>query len=225
MEFPQASKFAFVVKSTNARPPKTTEPELTIVASIRGKYKINEAASKLLGLKPGDYLTFINNEAQIEEIRQAYANGDEATVEAVDAEGGLDKLQVQWAIAKGWELLGADDQPIMTKKPLTKAESKALKEAGEVDEDGKVIAPSIPDHKGSRLSSKMKEVKIGMILEGTDSNNAPLLREGHPDDKHVVYSVSKEPLAFEFPNGTGSVEATVYLLEYNREEDKIEKNS
>ena len=225
MEFPQSSKFAFTVKSSTARPPKTTEPELTAIAGIKGKFKINEAASKLMGLKPHDYLAFISNEDQIIEIKEQYADGVEKVVAWVDEQGGLDKLEIQWAVAKGWELLDANDQPLTTKKPLTKAEAEALVAAGEVDEDGKAIAPDIAAKKGSRLSSKMKEVKTGMILEGTDSTNCPLLRKGHDEDKHVVYSVSPDAMRVEFPNGTGVVEADVYLINFNREEDKIERNS
>jgi hypothetical protein len=225
MEFPQSSKFAFTVKSTTARPPKTSEPELTAIAGIPGKYKINEAASKLLGLKPQDYLVFVNNEDQIEALKEAYADGDAEAVAYVDEAGGVDALELQWGICKGWPMLDANDNPLTAKKPLTNAEKKRLVEAGQVDEEGKPIAPEIPAIKGSRLSTKMKEVKVGMILEGTDSTNAPKLRESYDDDKHVVYAVNQEAVQGQFPNGTGAVDVDIYLIKFDRTEDKIERNS
>lgn len=230
MEFPQSSKFAFTVKSTTARPPKTTEPELTVIAGIKGKFKANEALSKLMGLKPHDYLAFISNEEQVIAVKEAYAdaeneNHDEA-VAFVEEVGGIDNLTVQWGIAKGWALLDANDNPLTTKKPLTKPEEKKLRDAGEVDEEtGKVIAPDIAAMKGSRLSSKMKEMKTGMILEGTDSTNCPELRKGVSEDKHAVYAVNPTPVKASFPNGTGAVDVDVYLIKADREEDKIERNN
>lgn len=225
MEFPKNSKYAFSVKSTSARPPKTDEPELHLIAGIKGKFKINEATSKLMGLKPYNYLAFVSNEDQIEEVKQAFADGDEETVAWVnEQEGGIDGLVPMWAIAKGWDLIDANGVPQTAKKPLTKAEAAKLVEAGEIDEDGKAIAPTIPARKGSRLASKMKEVKVGMILEGTDSTCAPALRKGHEDDKHVVFSVTKEAIAAEFPNGDTTVDVEVYPITFARTEQKIEKN-
>ena len=221
MEFP--SKFSFTVKSTTARPPKTTEPELTAVAGIKGKVKLNEAASKLLGLKPGDYLAFHSNEEQIEEIKAQYAEGE--VIDWVEEEGGVDALKTQWGISKGWELIDVNGIPIMTKKPLTLKEEKKLKAEGQVDENGKAIAPDIPSHKGSRLSSKMKELKSGMILECTDSTNAPALRSGYADNMHVVYSISEEPVEAEFENGSETVAVDIYLINFVREDAKIERSN
>jgi hypothetical protein len=224
MEFPKVgTKFAFTVKSTTARPPRTSEPELTVISGVKGKFKLNEAASKLLGLKPYDYLAFINNEDQLTEIREAYAAGVEEVVEEVDAEGGLDALKIQWAIAKGWAKLDANGVPQTTKKPLTNAEVAKLVAEGQVDENGKAIAPTISDYKGSRLASKMKEVKTGMILEGTDATNCPLLREGVSEDKHGVYAVNTEYATYDFENGNSTVSVDVYLISFKGEEDKIER--
>ena len=220
MEFP--SKFSFTVKSTTARPPKTTEPELTAVAGIRGKTKLNEAASKLLGLKPGDYLTFHSNEEQIDSIKEAYAAGE--VIDWVEDAGGVDALKIQWGISKGWELMDMNGLPIITKKPLTLKEEKKLRAAGQVDENGKVIAPDMPARRGSRLSSKMKELKSGMILECTDSTNAPALRAGYSDDMHVVYSINETPVAAEFENGSETVNVDIYLINFVREDVKVEKS-
>lgn len=225
MEFPKVGKFAFSVVSTTSRPPKTNDPELTIISGVKGKFKLNEAASKLLGLKPGDYLVFVNNEDAINATKEAYAAGVEEVVAEVDAQGGIDALKAQWAIAKGWAQLDINGVPQMTKKPLTNAEAEKLVKEGKVDEDGKAVAPLIPDYKGSRLASKMKEVKTGMILEGTDANNCPLLRENVSEDKHAVYAVSTEAIPFEFPNGNETVATDVYLIDYKGEEDKIERDS
>lgn len=224
MQFPNASKFAFSVKSTTARPPKTLEPEIAIVAGAKGKFKLNEAASKLLGLKPADYLVFINNEDQLDAIKAAYAEGDAEAVAWVEEQGGIENLKVQWAIAQGWPMLDINGNAVTTKKPLTNAEAAKLIEEGQVDENGKPIAPEIPAFKGSRLNSKMTDVKVGVILEGTDSNNTPVLRQGHPDDKHVVFSISKEPIATEFPNGNTSVDVNLFLIEFVRLDEKVEKN-
>lgn len=229
MKFAQSSKFAFNVKSTTLRPPKTSEPELTAIAGIKGKFKINEAASKAMGLKPYDYLAFVSNEDQIDLIKEAFADTNheshEDAVEFVNEVGGVENLSIQWGIAKGWPLLDANDNPLTTKKPLTKPEEKKLREAGQVDEDGKVIAPEIAAMKGSRLASKMKELKTGMILEGTDSTNCPLLRKVVAEDKHAVYSMNPSPVKVTFPNGSGSVDVDVFLITFDREDDKIERGN
>lgn len=223
MDFPK-SKFSFTVKSTSARPPKTTEPELTIIAGVKGKFKANEALSKLMGAKPGDYFTFINTEDQVAQMKEAYAAGDAEVVAEVDEMGGVDALVVQWGVAKGWELCDVNGIPLTIKKPLTNKEAALLVKEGQVDEEGKAIAPDVPAHKGSRLSTKMKEVKMGMILEGTDSTNAPALRDAYPDDKHVVYSVNSEAIPAQFDGGDGNmIDVPVYLIAYAREEDKIER--
>lgn len=224
MEFPKAGKFAFTVKSTTARPPKTSEPELTVIAGVKGKFKINEAASKLLGAKPGDYFVFINNEESIIALQEAYAAGVEEAVAEVDAQGGLDALTIQWAVAKGWPKVDMNGIVQMTKKPLTNVEAEKLVKEGVVDEDGKPIAPDMPDYKGSRLASKMKEVKSGMILEGTDATNCPLLRANVSDTEHAVYAISTEAIPFEFENGSEVVNADVYLINFKGTEDKIERN-
>jgi len=223
MEFPK-SKFAFSVKSTSARPPRTTEPELTIIAGVKGKLKLNEAASKLLGLKPYDYIVFVSTEDQVEALKERYANNDSEAIDIVNELGGLDALTVDWAITKGWEMLDANGQPLTAKKPLTNAEIKQYIQDGIVDENGKAVAPDMPAVKGSRLSSKMKEIKSGMILEATDSTNCPLLRANHPDDMHVVYAISKEGSSVTFENGNTTVDTIVYPIVFAREDKKIEKN-
>lgn len=224
MNFPTASKFVFSVKSTTARPPKTLEPELAIIAGIKGKFKMNEAASKLIGLKPADYLAFINNEDQLEAIKLGYAENDAECVAFVEEAGGLDKLETQWAIVKGWEMLDASGNPLTTKKPLTNVEVEQYIKAGKVDEDGKALAPEVSAYKGSRLASKTQEVRTGVTLEGADSTNCPALRQGYDDKMHVVYSVSKEGVPVQFPNGTGVVDVIAYPITFVRLDEKIEKN-
>ena len=222
MEFPK-SKFAFNVASTTARPPKTNEPEIHMVAAIKGKVKMNEAGSKVLGLRPADYLVFINNRDAIDALVEKAKAGDEAAIAEVEAAGGVDNLELTWAVCKGWIMKDSAGNELTTKKPLTKKEAAKLEAEGQVDENGKVIAPDMPLYKGSRLSTKMKDNKIGMILECTDSNNAPLLRDGYDDDKHVVYSISAEAMPFEFPNGDGTVAVDLHLIEYKGLEDKVER--
>lgn len=227
MEFP-GSKFSFNVASTTSRAPKSDEPELQATAAIHGKYKINEAASKLLGLKPKDYLVFINNMDAIEATLAKYKEGDEAAVAEVNEAGGVEAYakSVVWAICKGWVVLDDAGEPLTTKEPLTNSLRKKLIKEGKVDEEGKAIAPTIPLFKGSRLSTKMKDGnKVGLILEGTDGNNAPLLRKGHDDDKHVVYKINSEAIPYQFENGPDVVNVDLYLLEYKGEEEKIERNS
>lgn len=219
-----ASKFVFGVKSTTARPPRTLEPEIVIIAGVKGKFKMNEAASKLMGLKPADYLAFINNEDQVEQIVAAYHEGDQEAIAWVEELGGIENVKVQWAIAEGWEMLDSNGFALTSKKPLTKEEVAQYIAEGKVDELGKPIAPEMPAFKGSRLSSKMKESKVGVLLEGADSNNCPALRQGYPEDMHVVYGVSKEPVEVEFPNGNSTVAVKLYMIEYNRLDEKIEKN-
>ena len=224
MEFP-TSKFSFTVKSTTAKPPKTTEPELLIAGNNKGKFKLNEAASTLLNVKPGDYLAFVNNEVQVNQVLEAYKQDDPDAVAWVNELGGVDEVKVQWAIAKGWELKDAAGNVQTIKKPLTNVEIKALEEAGQVDpETGKVIAPDVPAHKGSRLNAKSSEVKVGMILDGTDSTNCPVLRGKMSEDMHAVFSVGKEGIPVEFPNGNTTAGVTVYPITFEREEPKIEKN-
>ena len=223
MEFP-TSKFSFTVKSTTAKPPKTTEPELLIAGNNKGKFKLNEAGSTLLNVKPGDYLAFVNNEVQINQVLEAYKQDDPEAVAWVQEQGGIDEVKVQWAIAKGWELLDAAGNVQTVKKPLTKVEEEALREKGEVGEDGKVVAPDIPAHKGSRLNAKSSDVKVGMILDGTDSTNCPVMRKGVPEDMHLVFSIAKEGIPVQFPNGNSTADVTVFPITVDRQEAKIEKN-
>lgn len=221
MEFPNVSKFGFAVKSTNAKPPKTLEPEMTLVGGIKGKFKLNEAASKLLGLYPTDYLVFVSNE---EEVAAAVQANDPSILEWAEETGNAPKdFPVSWGIAKGWAELDMNGNAIKSKKPLTKFEEEELIANGAVDENGKAVAPIIDRVKGSRLSTKSTEVKLGMILEGTDGTNCPLLRKNVSDDKHAVYAINPEPVTVEFPNGNSTVEVDVYTISFAREDDKIER--
>lgn len=224
MDFPNVSKFAFTVKSTNARPPKSLVPELQITAGIKGKFKLNEAASRLLGVRPTDYIAFINNEEQVEQLKAAYTAGDEDATDYINQIGGIENLKVQWGIAKGWVMLDENGLVKMTKKPLTNREAKKLKEEGQVDENGRVIAPDIEAYKGSRLASKTKGAGIGAILEGTDSNSCPELRHGYDEDKHVVYRINETPVVAEVENGNDVTSINVFLIEYSQLEDKIERS-
>lgn len=216
MDFPN---FNFSVKSTTSRAPKSTEPELTVISGVKGKFKLNEAASKQLHVKPGDYLVFVSNEA---DVQQAIEDKNEAIMAWAEETGNDPKdYPVTWGICKGWVEKDKDGNPLKTKKPLTSAERDRLIEAGEVDDDGHAIAPPIDRVKGSRLSSKSPEARVGMIVEGTDGNNWPLLRKPVDEDKHAVYSVSKEGTTIEVPNGPDTEEVTIYTISFDREEDKI----
>jgi len=218
MEFPQ---FGFGVESTTSRPAKTSEPELTMIAGVSGKFKLNEAASTLLGVKPGDYIVFVSNR---NEVQQAIAENHPALVEwAEENDANIKDYPVTWGIAKGWAEKDKDGNYLKTRKPLTKVERERLIEEGNVDDEGHAIAPEMNRYKGSRLSSKSPEARVGMIVEGTDGNNWPVLREGVPEDKHAVYSISKEGSTIEVPNGPDTEEVDIYSISFAREEDKIKR--
>lgn len=54
---------SFIVKASlsNIRTPKTTTPEL-VTAPTHGQVKLNQPASRALGMRAGDYLNFVEGE-------------------------------------------------------------------------------------------------------------------------------------------------------------------
>lgn len=220
MEFPD---FNFAVASTTTRPPKTNVPQITMVSGVKGKFKLNEAGSQLLDVMPHDNLVFVSNRTEVE----AAIKAEHPAILEWAEENGKDvkDFPVTWAIAKGWVERDMEGNVLKAKKPLTKVETKQLEEAGQVDEDGKVIAPEIDRLKGSRLSSKSTDIKTGMIVEGTDGNNWPILREGFDEDVHVVYNVSKEGKDISVMNGNTTEAVTIYPISFAGTEDKIVRGS
>jgi len=197
-------KFAFSVQSTGKKAAKTTEPELYLTTT-NGKVKINEATSRLLGVAPGDHLMFMNNA--------------DAVSKAILAGETDEDTPVTWGIAKGNLIYGKDGKVEQVIKRLSKAEKEALIEAGEVDEEGNPLTQYTDKLAGFKLASVSGNVGIGSILEGSDAVNWVEL--GGNNDEIQVYSVSKEPVQVEAPNGTESPEAVdLFVISLDRSEAK-----
>lgn len=194
------SRFAFGVVSTGRRPDKTTEPQL-VVATTKGKFKLNGAATRMVGVQHGDHAALVNN---ADEIAKAIAAGE-----------AEEDTAPTWGIIKGYPVLDKEGNPRQSVKRLTDAEKSALIEAGEVDEDGEALTQYEDKVIGFKLASVTKALGFGVTLEGSDAVNYPLL--GGNDANNIVYEIEKEPVIVEMAGN----DVEVYILGESTEVPKI----
>lgn len=200
---------SFSLKSTSTRS-VNVNPELT-VSTAKGLIKINAAAAKLLDVKPGDYLAFVNNE---ESVREAIKNEDpEIMAWAEETGNSPEDYPVTWGVFKGFMKLDKNGNPIMTAKRLTKDEREQLIQEGQVDEEGNVIAPEVPAYVGSKLGSVTGEATYSNMFMSDTANWAEL---GGNNDYNIVFDVSKDYITSEIRGN----EVKIYTLENMREVEK-----
>lgn len=187
----KSTRFSFAVMSTGKRPEKTTEPQL-VVTTTKGTFKLNGAATRLIGLQHGDYAALVNNES---DLSRAIASGD-----------ADESTPITWGVIKGYTALGKDGKPRKSVKRLTDEEAQALIDSGEVDDDGNVLPQYEDKMVGFKLACTNKAMGLGNTLQGSDAVNYVALG-GNPDE-NIVYSIEVEPTSVEV-DGT---EIDVYIL-------------
>lgn len=200
-------KFSFAVASTSARPAKTGTPELHVTVT-KDKFRVNQAAARILGTISGDRLMFISNEAS---VRTAVINGD-ITEEEVEA-------NLVYAIAKGVPALKKGNVQFGPKR-LTKAEEVALENGtydGDVDEKGRPIEIIF---KGFKVASTNGSNDPGQILEGSDALNYVPLKGN--EERTAIWELNVEN---KFIMEVEGVEVPCYPMSFDRFEEKIVRNA
>lgn len=212
-------KFSLSVASTNARKSTGSHiPTLTVIGGdVTGKFKLNEAGSDLLNVKSGDYVMLLNNKAVIQAAIKA---GDEDLLAwAEENNTSVNEYPVTWAIAPGYVEYDENGISLKRPKPMTNALEAALRQKGEVDEDGKVIAPMIDQIKGARLASHNKAAGVGAICDFTDASVWGLLRGEVSNDKHVMFTIDKEAVQVPVFNGYEEITIDAYVLKFKGVEE------
>jgi len=179
------SRFAFGVVSTGRRPDKTTEPQL-VVATTKGKLKLNGAATRMLGVQHGDNAALVNN---ADDVARAILSGE--------AEEGT---PITWGIIKGYVQVDKNGDPRKSVRRLSEDEKAILVEDGQVDDEGDVLPQYEDKVIGFKLASVTKALGVGVTLEGSDAVNYPLL--GGNEDDNMVYEIEKEPETMEMEGNT-----------------------
>jgi len=202
----KVKKFGFAVASTNARPAKTGTPELHVTVT-KDKFRINQAAARILNIVSGDRLMFISNEAA---VRMAVIDG-ELNEEDVEA-------NIVFAIAKGVPALKKGNIQFGPKR-LTKAEEVALADKtyiGDVDENGRPIEVM---YKGFKVASTNGSTDPGQIVEGSDAlNYIPL--KGNAE-RTAIWELDVEG---KFDMEVEGLNVPCYPMTFDRYEDKILRN-
>lgn len=97
--------FEFEVGASRSRT-VNTEPEF-VVTVTDGKFKINEAASRLLGIVSGEHLAPITN---YKSIKDAIAAKDPKLVKWAEDNGkSIEEYPIFWGLAKGWKIEGSEE--------------------------------------------------------------------------------------------------------------------
>lgn len=108
------------------------EPQL-IATSSDGGFRLTGAATRVLGVMPGDYIMFINNIDEIDRAIKmktpevvAFAEEVGYDVESAELAIALHKEFDMWAIAKGIALYDAKGMPLTTKQRLTVKDKESI---------------------------------------------------------------------------------------------------
>lgn len=200
------SMFAFSVATPKSKGDLSTTPELTATVT-KDKIRLNGALTRKLLLQHGDRMMFISNE---DAIIEAIANG------TITEEEG--KEQLSYAVAKSVPEVDAQGRIYKSIRRLSKAEEAAFAadpSAFETDEKGRPVETAM---RGFKLSSTSGATGYGQILEGSDATHWPAL--GGNEEKHRVYKLGEE-----FTLEVSGVEVKAYVLEFDREEEKLERKA
>ena len=109
-----------------------SEPQLVATTSAGG-FRLTGAATKVLGIMPGDYIMFISNIDQIDAAISAktpevvtFAEENGYDVDSTELKIALHKEFDTWAIAKGIALYDSKGIPQTTKQRLTVKDKEAI---------------------------------------------------------------------------------------------------
>ena len=208
--------FDLTVTSSNKRSVDLT-PRFSTTTS-KGGIKINEAASKLAGIKSGEHIVFVTNfnELQALLLRKPEDNEDYQHILnwAEENDAKPEDYPADWYITEGWELFSTDGTPKLVPERLTIAQKKQYVEQGKVDDEGKAVPELVQDFKGSKMTSQNGSAGYG-ILQGSDVSNWAAL--GGSVDEIAEYEVSTDGIAFEIDDK----EVTIYKLVNKSTKEKI----
>jgi len=197
---------------SNKRRSGSAKPEFTLTTS-EGGIKINEAASKLLDIKSGDYLVFVTNHDQ---ITRMIAQKHEDLVQWAEETGNdIADYPIFYGIAKGYPAKTSTGEVIMTKVPTSKKERERLIEEGHVDENGEPIIPEMPRMHGARMSSTNKIAGYG-TLSGSDLTMWQTLNGS--EEELTIFDVDIDTVETENEYGEKLV---VYPLTNRRTKEKL----
>lgn len=213
-------KFSLSVASTSSRKSSNSSvPTLIIIGGdVPNKFRLNEGATELMGIKPGDKVVLLSNKAAI--IAAAAAGDPDLLKWAEDNNTVPTQYPITWAIAKGYPLFDSNGSALTEKVPLTNALEAKLREEGMIDEEtGKVIAPDTDRIFGARLASSNKSAGIGAVCEFTDSSVWDDLRLEAEQRVHVLYGVDKTPIKVPAFNGFETIELTAFPIEFKDVEE------
>lgn len=97
--------FKVTAKLSNARPAKTTTPELVLTPSFGG-LKINTLAARLLGVVSGDYLNVVEGEVDGQRAFYVHASNTHGVGSKLAASGDRGTGMLCCSSSNVWNLLG-----------------------------------------------------------------------------------------------------------------------
>lgn len=157
--FTKKSAFGFSAVHAGQRN-VVVDPQI-IATSTLGQFRLTAPVTRILGIAPGDYVTFINN---IDQVNQAIAANAPEIVEFAEANGlalGSVELSIAvhkefdvWAIAKGYGLYTPNGVPQTVKERLSKKD------------------------KMTRVAARFEEYLEMALASGNEELTAALTREG-----------------------------------------------
>lgn len=217
----------------------SVDPEL-IVLTTNGKFDITPAVSRVLGLAPGDYITFGDNLADIQkavalktdEIVEIFNEAGADINNPVDVEAMVNEMR-SFFIYKSIPEYNADGTQKMCNARISAEEKKAYAEQYHDDIaaalTAKGIEPTeenilaavkgdeIPSFNGSKCATTSKMTGVGLKLSFTDSNmwsvmKADLDPEARKTIKRKFKVDIKNPLKAVIDDGYKDVEIVYYAL-------------
>lgn len=143
------------------------EPQL-VATSSDGGFRLTSAATRILGVMPGDYIMFINNISDIDraikmKTPEVVAFAEEAgyDVESAELAVAIHKEFDMWAIAKGIKLYDGKGLPLTTKERLTVKDKESI------------------------VRANFSEILEKALASGNDELVAALTHDGVTEDEQV----------------------------------------
>lgn len=173
------------------------------IAPTEGIVRLNEAASKFLGIKSSEYMAFFNNENVILEALQNKDSEDHTALQEWAEENNTtaDKYPLTFWVAKGWGLVDEKGNPIMGVERLSKS-----------DIDNGVVAEEVQRYVGSKMSSQTGATGYG-TLSGASIVNWKKL--GGSKTGKVAYTINPQGISVDMDGR----DVTMYELVFDETAD------